>query len=1675
MEANTFLGGMDTNSHPKKQKEHTTREVINFVPLSEDGNLFSVTNESGTLQVTASFPAGFRPIGHTVLGSEIIVIIADSSGNNQVGYIIEDNNPDPTYGFYHPVAPLDPGTGNVPVNNSEFGFTQAHPVDCVSRKLINGHRVLYFTDNNVPYGRVDLDSPPEVGSVEDEVKLTFNQSIPDINITGIVEGVQSTIQPGIVQFITRYVTPTGGETVFGIPTQPLPMVPSDRADGANNYAGEFYEYGTINKNVRLEITNVDTKFAELEIVAIYYEGSQSVFKSSVVGQIPITSDTINFTYTGPDTETEITLTREELRKILISYTHAKCIEQKDNTLYLSNLRDGRSGYNEVLQEIANKVRIKYRTQEVQFSGRGDDATTTELAFTAIGNPYITSIFTLVLPMSEDVDPITGGVTGTYELSRPGEVASADITIVDFSQIGDGDTIIIDTSTGGGGLTQTTVTFTARNSPTLPDEFAIGTDNDSTAANLIDAINSSVNVIDYVAVPGATTDVVTLLWSTIDLDANGVSVTYSGLPAAITTTNFTGANTTPTTVPATAAVVSGSNVSISFGSPISTADSLLVLAPGINNTETPAENFTLSATGLPLVIDAPQGSSTAGSSPGFTDYTNEILTVTSKGYRRDEVYSLAFTLLFKDGTTTNAFHIPGYAGYVDDATFGAGQNRFAPTGLDAWPSFSQVNNSNYFVGTYVSETVYPTEQDYPGDQPGDDNTEQGPGVNTARNVRHHLMPKLENEPHYRNDNGTEFVRILSLDFEFVVPIPAFILNEVQEIIFLRERRSNSTNRSVVSQGLTNNTMINADSFDNDGKVQGAIIDGGTGVYKDMKAGYMVAENIFFGGETSLEVADNYEENGARVDAGQCYPNFPTAGYASPNYSNGFRLNSEIFKDQVRYHSPETNLLTGFRFEAGSIEGATLDPVLLLKGRIDKAVNFHEDIQVGDSGTFQLNQNYIKTYMYADFFCNYNDYDTVVAIPTPRIIDEARYLDANVKRVDSIRINEPGLKSTTRFNQGGLEILADQDLPDVPNITDFKIYNDFDRKGDGDLDTGQGLASRMFENNSGLNLKWNGVDCERYLYNIKVNNINQYGQLTLASFIPVEREEILNPGGGFRTTYNGIFGGDTFITKYAFNNGHVVPYDPFDEDGNNTINGNGRSTSARGYANIDGLDQGGKAHGWDFRTCTYYFVESNINTYYRHRPEEETKQDYFPNQSDLSILLNDYFATLGNIRAYNTQYSYENNVREYFVRGSLDTAITDFENRTIYSEQAAEDDTLDAYRSFLQNDFYDLPSEGGPIWDTFVEYNTLFMHTPKSLWRTFAEPAATISGGNISDAVLGTGRLFARPSTEVLETEGGYGGSISQFAGAHSKIGYIFPDVLQGKVFVLAIGKGGPFLKELSKEGLSTFMHKNLELGLTRFAGQFDLSKVTTADSHLIDNPYIGIGLVGGYDYKLDRYFLVKFPVDGETDGFTVTFVKDTNNWFSYHSYKPNVIIPYDNRVVFLRNQDNAGNLIDGEVHEMNVGPKGSYFGTVYDSELTYVTVAKDKANIYNNLVINSESVDRTTGIKQRDDNFYELQVYNERNNTGNYTLVPDNDFGTVINAGETSIKFRNDEYRVAIPRDSVVDNSGDIFDPGNLDNVNPPIRERIKGRYAIVKLKYDNTNDIEFVLNHIKTIFINNFR
>lgn len=1693
-DTNRLLGGLNTDVHPNMQPEHTVRYCRNFVPMTKDGNLMSVTNENGTvLMENIVFPTGFKLVGYSVLYTDIIVILAHDDGFSQVGIISETN----VLNNYIPIAPIVGDTTKVSETSDALGFVIDHPIDLVSRKLIDGHRVIYGTDYYNDVFRIDLDNPPTTLNAKSVMKLFGEQSFPKIELKAIVEDSASSMKPGITQFITRYVTSSGGYTDFGLPCNPIPVTPKNRSVGVDKYSGGFFEDDIVNKNIIIELTDVDTQFNEIEIIAIHYEGSQSVFSATIAGKIPITSSTLSFTYVGPNTDNALALTREELRKIPVAYVKAKCIEQKDNTLFLSNLK-ARETYEEILQGIANAVEVSYKINEVPFNNRGSNNQTSSVGFVPVESPYITSSYSLAFSMSTAVDPISGIVLTSYMLEKTGAVA---VGYIDFifntptQIIADTDTIVI-TPPIATGLSP--VTFTAKTTPTSQNEFAVNADPIIAITNLADKINASTDVTAFEASVTTTSSVagntarIYIYWKTIDVLANGTTIvpTTISTESPIVTQTLAGATTAIIQINPTDVQVNNASISLTFSSSyVITDDDKLFIVGEIKDSGLTK----IYSTGIDNYLDIVARSSGSSDSfaAGFTDYINETYTHKFKTYRRGEVYSLGFSLLYNDGTHSTVFHIPGDA---------ANSQLLGINSVDTWPQFDDTisANSTGRLGTYVSEEPYPVKQNYPGNLPGDDDSTKGyfhptaPIVDHRRSVRHHYIPELKNEPHFVNRNDVEYVRLISLDFNFTIPIPDYIANDVKEVLFVRERRNTSENRSILAQGLVNRAIISADKFDNDGFVDGTKLFGGTN-FVNVRDGYFVTEMPFFNNCEYLDYTTGARsKSGAHSNAGIAFPNFyhnyfDISHPTDASYENGWKLSTDIKTDQGFFYSPETVLLSGYKLDPQDLSSQVLAPVMKLTGTYRRA-NFDTDQWRYETNGIK-GRDYLKYYMYCDYFGNYNNF-----IPTNFTYDyeikKARYADRNKDRIEALDPIEPGLRTSTRWTQGGLELLLNaQAFPETTKP--WKIINDpnIKNKSGNCLSGCNGITRSGYIQDMDQSTVATKGTLENYLYNIKKILRKQYGQVGSGEYVLIGRKNI-------DADFEDIYGGDTFITKFAFNTGNLINYFPYNREGDAAVNRPYDSSThvERGYANIDGIKKGGddskntpgQACGWDFRACSYYFVESDINTFYRHKPTTPTtfeftgvtvddkpktmtdeKQDYFPNTTDISALLMNFFPILGDMTAYNTQYSYENNIKTFFTKSSSQILLTKFENRTIYSEKASSEDIVDTFRNFLQGNYYDLPAHTGPIWDTFVAYDTLFMHTPKSLWITFAEQAATLQGENISDVVLGTGSLFARPSQEVMTTKGGYGGTLSQFAGTHTMIGYIFPDVLQGKMFVIAHDKS-PYLKDISEDGMISFFSNYLQDGIIKTNGVYDYSKVNSDNAYLIDNPFNDKGFCGGYDFSLKRYWLAK---QGAYE--SISFSTILSKWFSFHSYAPNAIVSLDSRIFFIKTNITTDT---SEVFEMNVGEKGVYFdATAEDSVMEIVSAKAVGSKSFENIVISSISTE--DGVRVRDDNFDKIQVFNDKMNTGDYSLVFPSGYMATYAAGEKRIIYKNDEYRIAVPRDAVVDNFDDITDPTNLsqDSNLPNRSERIKGDYARFKFYYNNNKNYNFVIKLINIIFNQNIR
>ena len=321
--------------------------------------------------------------------------------------------------------------------------------------------------------------------------------------------------------------------------------------------------------------------------------------------------------------------------------------------------------------------------------------------------------------------------------------------------------------------------------------------------------------------------------------------------------------------------------------------------------------------------------------------------------------------------------------------------------------------------------------------------------------------------------------------------------------------------------------------------------------------------------------------------------------------------------------------------------------------------------------------------------------------------------------------------------------------------------------------------------------------------------------------------------------GIFGGDTFISRYGVAMG-LKPSNP-SEDSNPT-----RAI----YGNI---------------------VESVDNINFRH--SESSLSNYFPGTSAKELLKyvgtssgtetadptaqnsGDYTAQ-DNIK-YNEDYSSLNDIRPAIPLPLNNNALSNFPTRTHRSAKADTSSVIDNYRIFLANQFKDLPKNRGELWKLSAFNNLLYFHMEESLFATKGKQSMQMKDG--TEAFVGSGDIFAQDPDELVQTQDGYAGTQSQWAALTTRAGYFFVDRVRGKVFLMQ-----DKLAEISNVGMESWFRENLVAALSEYGSP------GSGPCNSLDNPVIGIGLTSVWDPKYKRIILTKRDLEP-----TAAFLKGWN--------------------------------------------------------------------------------------------------------------------------------------------------------------------------------------------------------
>jgi len=500
-------------------------------------------------------------------------------------------------------------------------------------------------------------------------------------------------------------------------------------------------------------------------------------------------------------------------------------------------------------------------------------------------------------------------------------------------------------------------------------------------------------------------------------------------------------------------------------------------------------------------------------------------------------------------------------------------------------------------------------------------------------------------------------------------------------------------------------------------------------------------------------------------------------------------------------------------------------------------------------------------------------------------------------------------------------------------------------------------------------------------------------------------------------------------------------------------------------------------WEEGSIVTLYCESEINSELRHEffeDEEDIYQggyypktyndtknnvpDYLRRLTGLpTVIVNDKVYT--NTYFYNLDYSKINEIKAYFPIPSnynyCTKCLNSYKTRVAASNKSYQQERVDNYRSFLFNNYTDIPSSTGEITNIFVKENKLYYKTERSLFVQQVKPQQAIQTIE-APLYIGTGEIFSIEPYQITNGENGFAGGYAKFGDISTPYGQLIISEKQKSIFLLTSS-----LEEISSNGQHKFFKENLSLFY------YDQLKKLTSTNSLLeglfyfqDNVYSpkSVGFTACYDpnnkriiitkkdYKLinedkligytlndNEFKLLDGTVIGykdevlndvylwddtnkqyayvlsnvlyypsfddvthyENKSFTIAFHLQEKVWISYYSYLP--------RLLYSDNNDFYSTLNDGKIYIHNSNVYNNYYGIQYpfivESVLTKDNVSKNTTNAIKWSSISKKyNTSNKEFYEDLDDTFDQCIIYNDYQSTLLQTILDkkSNPYSTITN-------------------------------------------------------------------------------
>ena len=279
-----------------------------------------------------------------------------------------------------------------------------------------------------------------------------------------------------------------------------------------------------------------------------------------------------------------------------------------------------------------------------------------------------------------------------------------------------------------------------------------------------------------------------------------------------------------------------------------------------------------------------------------------------------------------------------------------------------------------------------------------------------------------------------------------------------------------------------------------------------------------------------------------------------------------------------------------------------------------------------------------------------------------------------------------------------------------------------------------------------------------------------------------------------------------------------------------------------------------------------------------------------------------------RYYSRAYDYKDDTileQGYNSNSKYDGTIP---NRIVWSAKKVIGSQKDNYRIFKPLDFAELDLSNGPITHHEVINNNFYTLQPYSVQRQYFRDASLIGAQQGTDVVVGSGSILGARGEEI--TSIGMFKKWSQTKGKNptgKETFYWYNDQLQK---IVRFGQDGT--RVVSDKGMISYLLNN---------GKY----VSNQDYHLT-----GLGVHGVWNDKYgEAIFTFKYNDGTSNKQFTLVYDEMKNGFIGFHSYYPNIYLPYKN-TFFSPNP-----AVPKTLYLHDRGSESTYYGTYVTPSITGV--------------------------------------------------------------------------------------------------------------------------------------------